>query len=201
VRGAPDRFFGFAAILPNENVIEQLELAQALGLRGVGELHPGVQAFHSESKSWQALARWCAAHNWPVNCHASAEKGPDHPASVPTPLQDYVKMAEESPALKLILAHWGGGLPLHTTGPLPENLYFDCSASPLLYPMDVFRAMLDKLGPEQVLFGSDYPLRLYPRKQRSAEMRSYLRAIRRESGLNEAELAALLGANFGRIIS
>jgi len=201
VRDQPERFIGFAAILPNENVIEQLELAQAMGLRGVGELHPGVQGFSSDSESWQALARWCAARHWPVNCHATAEQSPDHPSAVPTPLRDYIKMAEEAPDLQLILAHWGGGLPRHGTEALPENLYFDCSAGPLLYSMDVFREVIDRIGTGQILFGSDYPLRVYPRKQRKAEMRSYLQAIRREAGLSEAELAALFGGNFVRIIS
>ena len=201
VREAPARFIGFAAILPNENVIEQLELAHARGLRGVGELHPGVQGFNADSGPWQALARWCTAHGWPVNCHATAEKRPDHPAAVPTPLQDYLRMAEASPELKLILAHWGGGLPLHAEADLPENLYFDCSASPLLYPMDVFRTVIDKVGAGRILFGSDYPLRIFPRKQRHAEMHTYLQAIRGEAGLNEDELDALFGANFKRMIS
>lgn len=201
VRDAPERFIGFATILPNENVIEQLELAQALGLRGVGELHPGVQGFDLGNKHWQALARWCVAHDWPVNCHATAENSPDHPSAVPTALQDYIMMAESAPGLKLILAHWGGGLPFNRTEALPENLYFDCSASPLLYSMDVFRETIDRIGAEHILFGSDYPLRIYPRKQRKAEMHTYLQAIRTEAGLNQAELDALLGGNFERIIS
>ncbi|PXA05229.1 hypothetical protein DDZ13_04515 [Coraliomargarita sinensis] len=201
VRAAPKRFIGFAAILPNENVIEQLELAQSMGLRGVGELHPGVQGFDSESEHWQTLARWCAAHHWPVNCHATSENGPDHPSSVPTPLQDYMKMAAETSGLNLILAHWGGGLPRHTTQALPANLYFDCSASPLLYRMSVFREIMDKAGPDHVLFGSDYPLRIYPRRRRSAEMKTFLDAIRDEAGLDEAERAALLGGNFQRLVA
>lgn len=200
VRGAPERFIGFAAIFPNKNVIEQLELAQALGLRGVGELHPGVQGFHSGSRSWLTLARWCATHGWPVNCHATAEKVSDHPSAVPTPLQDYIRMAQLTPGLNLILAHWGGGLPLHAAAVLPENLYFDCSASPLLYPKEVFRNVIDAIGPKQILFGSDYPLRVYPRRQKTAEMRSFLHAIRKEAALTEAEQAALLGGNFERLI-
>lgn len=201
VQKAPDRFIGFAAILPNENVIDQLEAAQAMGLRGVGELHPGVQAFSSESPHWQAMADWCAASNWPINCHTTSETGPDHPAAVPTPLHDYLQMAEQTPGLKLILAHWGGGLPFQTTQNLPGNLYFDCSASPLLYSMDVFRQVIDIIGASQILFGSDYPLCIYPRKQREAEMSTYLQAIRREAGLSEAEITALLGGNCKRLLS
>jgi predicted TIM-barrel fold metal-dependent hydrolase len=200
VREAPERFIGFAAILPNENVVEQLELARGLGLRGVGELHPGVQGFDAASEAWQALAHWCADRGWPVNCHATAETIPDHPSAVPTPLQDYITMAEESPGLKLILAHWGGGLALHAGPPLPKNLYVDCSASPLLYPMDVFRTAADTIGEGRILFGSDYPLRIFPGKQRHAEMRTYLQAIRSEARMHGAGLADLLGRNFERLI-
>jgi predicted TIM-barrel fold metal-dependent hydrolase len=201
VRQAPKRFIGFASILPNEHVIDQLESANALGLRGVGELHPGVQGFDSENAHWQALADWCASHHWPVNCHASSEKGNDHPAAVATPLNDYLKMAQDRPELKLILAHWGGGLPLDTEEALPENLYFDCAASPLLYRQAPFREMIDRAGLRQVLFGSDYPLRIYPRKQRNAEMTTFLNAIRTETELTETERNALLGQNFEQILA
>ena len=57
VRQAPERFIGFAAILPNENVTDQLERAHALGLCGVGELHPGVQGFDSRNEHWPTGAR------------------------------------------------------------------------------------------------------------------------------------------------
>ena len=39
IQAAPKRLIGFAAIFPNENVIDQLEAAKSMGFRGVGELH------------------------------------------------------------------------------------------------------------------------------------------------------------------
>lgn len=200
VRQAPKRFIGFAAILPNENVIEQLESAKAMGLRGVGELHPGVQGFDSENPCWQKMARWCSENNWAINCHATSESGKDHPSSVATPLKDYVKIARDYPELKLVLAHFGGGLPLRAEEPLPRNLYFDCAAIPLLYSMQTFRQIIDRIGSSHILYGSDYPLRVYPRKQKSAEMMTYLEAIRGEAGLSEAEMEAILGGNIEQVI-
>lgn len=198
VQQHPDRFIGFASILPNENVTDQLESALALGLSGVGELHPGVQGFDSSCPHWKALAEWCAANGWPANCHATAESG-DHPSAVATPLEDYLQMARQTPSLKLILAHWGGGLPLQE-GELPDNLYFDCSASPLLYSIDIFRKVIDRIDPERLLYGSDYPLRVYPKSQKQADMKSFLQAIREEAGLSDSELAAMLGGNFERLL-
>ena len=194
VHQAPERFVGFASILPNENVIDQLKNAEALGLRGVGELHPGVQGFDSNSPDWKAMAAWCSEHSWPVNFHATAESG-DHPSAVATPLYDYLRMAKQWPDLNIILAHWGGGLPWTAKSPLPDNLYFDCSANPLLYGPKQFREVINHIGTDKILFGSDYPLRVYPRKQKRADMTTYLNDIQNDSGLSAEELDALLRAN------
>jgi len=200
VRQAPERFIGFASILPNANVLDQLESAKALGLRGAGELHPGVQGFDSENPHWQAMADWCAAKGWPLNCHATSETGRDHPLSVPTPLADYVKMAENTPNLNLILAHCGGGLPLKDEIELPKNLYYDCSASPLLYKSNPIREVIDHVGHQQVLYGSDYPLRVYPKTHKNAEMTTFLNGIRSEAEFSDNEREAIFGGNFERLI-
>ncbi len=200
VRTAPERFIGFASILPNENVLAQLAAAESLGLCGVGELHPGVQGFDSQSKYWRTMAQWCAQHDWPVNCHATAEDGKDHPLAIATPLKDYLRMAQHAPALKLILAHWGGGLPLREGVHLPANIYVDCAASPLLYPDSPVRRVIDAIGAERVLYGSDYPLRLYPRQQLQAEMTRFLASIRQDSTLSPTERSAILGQNMNRLL-
>jgi len=199
VRRAPDRFIGFASILPNNNVILQLESAQDLGLCGVGELHPGVQGFDSKCPHWRCLAEWCTSQEWPVNFHATAELG-DHPSAVPTPLHDYLQMARNAPDLNIVLAHWGGGLPWLAKYKLPENLFFDCSASPLLYSIETFRKAIDQIGPANILFGSDYPLRLYPKKQKKADMETYLQQIETEADLDVGELNAILGGNAQRLL-
>ncbi|MEM8868024.1 MAG: amidohydrolase family protein, partial [Verrucomicrobiota bacterium] len=111
VAHAPESFIGFASIAPNGEVRSQLEAAQALGLCGVGELHPGVQQFDASSGGWQTLSEWCVARDWPVNLHATEAAGHPHPGSLPTPLNDFIQMAAQAPDLKIILAHWGGGLP------------------------------------------------------------------------------------------
>ena len=205
MQAAPERLIGFAAIYPNENVIDQLETAKNLGFRGVGELHLGVQDFDTAKPHWQVMARWCVENDWPINCHATEVAGHDHPGSVPTPLQDFVSLAEAEPDLKLILAHWGGGLAFFEQNPKLrkslENVYYDCAASPLLYDMDIFRNMVELVGIEKLLFGSDYPLRVFPHLDKRPEMLRYIRTIREESGLNVTELNCLFGANFARIMS
>ena len=205
MQAAPKRLIGFAAIYPNENVIDQLEAAKSMGFRGVGELHMGVQDFDRAGLHWQAMARWCVENDWPINCHATETAGHNHPRSIPTPLQDFVHLAETEPDLKLILAHWGGGLAFFEQNPklrkTLKNVYYDCAASPLIYNMSIFKQMVELVGIDKLIFGSDYPLRIFPRLEKSPEMMRYLRAIREESGLSESHLINLLGANFARMMS
>jgi len=201
---APDRLMGFAAVYPNANAIDQLEAAKSLGFRGVGELHMGVQQFDAASPYWQAMAQWCVDNDWPINCHVTEAAGHDHPGSVPTPLQEYVRMAEAAPDLKLILAHWGGGLAFFEQNPqlrkVLGKVYYDCAASPLLYDRGVFKQMVELVGIDKLLYGSDYPLRIYPRSQKAPEMESFIASIQSQSGLSDTELSKLLGGNFARLI-
>jgi predicted TIM-barrel fold metal-dependent hydrolase len=38
------------------------------------------------------------------------------------------------------------------------NVYFDTAASPYLYHPQIYQQVVQILGPEHILFGSDYPL-------------------------------------------
>jgi len=201
---APERFVGFAAVLPNERVVDQLEEAAALGLRGVGELHPAVQRFCAQDSAWRQLADWCVGRGWPVNLHVTEAAGHQYPGATPTPLEGIVELAANAPELPLILAHWGGGLPFFEQNrrvrKLLRNVRYDCAASPLVYEPGIFRRVADLVGIDKLLFGSDFPLRLYPRSGARADFSRFLGQIRSESGLSTAELEALLGGNFAKLI-
>ncbi len=204
IKECPDRLLGFAAIYPNENVIDQLELAADLGFCGVGELHIGVQKFDASSPYWSAMADWCVAQKWPINFHVTEAAGHDHPGSVPSPLQSFVQLARSAPELKMILAHWGGGLPFFEQNPkireTLKNVYYDVAASPLLYDIDIFQRMVNLVGADKILFGSDYPLRVYPRNQKTPDMEMYIQEIQKESGLSDNELDRIFGRNFAHLI-
>jgi predicted TIM-barrel fold metal-dependent hydrolase len=204
---APERFIGFASVQPADEpaaVRDLLEEAAALGLRGAGELHFGVQGFSVDSPGWETLAGWCCEHAWPVNFHATEAAGHDHPGSVPTPLNTFLRIAGAHPDLRMVLAHWGGGLPFFRHNPrlrpLLENVFYDTAASPLLYHHDIFRSVVDLVGADRVLYGSDYPLRLYPAQSKTAEMGLFLDSIRMDAGLEPAEARAVLGGNAARLL-
>lgn len=206
VATAPDRFIGFAAIYAaskEKDVISQCEHAKSLGLQGIGELHPGIQRFSSSCKSWQTLAEWCIEHDWPINIHATEVIGRNLAGTVQTPLYDFVEMAQAHPELKLILAHWGGGLAFFELNPFLrstlKNVYYDTAASPLLYDMSVFRRVIEIVGIGKILFGSDYPLKLYPRSQKKPDFVRFIQSIK-ALDLSTKDQQAIFGLNLQKLL-
>ncbi|HEY5078224.1 MAG TPA: amidohydrolase family protein [Opitutaceae bacterium] len=200
----PGRFVGFAAVQPAQGAraLDSLERALDSGLRGVGEILPQAQGFPLDGP-------WCervveAAVRWkvPITLHATdPDAGPA--AGPPTPLGDHLLLARRFPEANFILAHWGGGLAFRGAaggGDLPPNLYFDTAASPLLYKPDVFRRAVDRVGAERILYGSDYPLLLYPSESRRPGFKRFLGDIA-AAGLDEGERAKVLGSNMRRLLS
>lgn len=201
---APGRFNAFAAIYPNANVIDQLETAKTLGFVGVGELHIGIQGYEESPKHWKTMAKWCAESNWPINFHVTDASIRMPPSAVKTPLQTFIKIAQQEPQLKMVLAHWGGQIAHLEKEPqireILQNVYYDSAASPLLYDISIFKQMLKIVGPHKILFGSDYPLRLYPRKGKIPQMTPFIDSIRDESGLSNEQIVRLLGGNFDQLL-
>jgi hypothetical protein len=85
-------------------------------------------------------------------------------------------------------------------GPLPANLYFDTAASPLLYDRGVFRSAMDRVGAGRIIFGSDYPLILYPREARKPGFARFLGEIA-GAGLTPGEREAMMGSNIRRLVA
>ncbi len=199
IRRHPGRLLGFAAVQPaaGPRAAEALERALDSGLCGVGEMLPRAQGFALADASWRRVVELAADRRVPLTLHATdPEAGPR--AGPPTPLADYLRLAREYPEATFILAHWGGGMAFR--GPpgegesLPPNVYFDTAASPLLYTPEVFRQAVDRVGAERILYGSDYPLLLYPRQSREPGFGAFLGEIAR-CGLDEAERGRILGSN------
>ena len=110
----------------------------------------------------------------PVNLHVTDPRSKPYPGRVDTPLVDFVGLAREFPATKFILAHWGGGLAFDRENHILRNVYYDTAASPLLYGPEVW----SKAPAGRVLFGSDYPLVLYPPRGVSAEIQGIVHEAR-----------------------
>ena len=204
IRAHPDRLLAFAAVQPaaGRAAIEDLERALDAGLCGVGEILPQAQGFGYDDPWWLRVVEIAAGRGVPMTLHVTDPQAPKA-AGPPTPVENYLRLAAAFPRGRFILAHWGGGLAFRDPGPgdapLPTNLFFDTAASPLLYDRNIFRRALDRVGADRILYGSDYPLRLYPRAEREPGFRRFLDEIA-ESGLTPPELERVLGGNIRALL-
>jgi len=161
----PGRLQGFCSINLNspQDAIAEIARCARLGIKGVGEmriskemlLNPGPvrPIIHKIIDSGLILLLHASE---PVG-HAYSGKGDATPEALMAFIQSF-------PDLKLVCAHWGGGLPFYSL--MPEvrkaltHVYFDSAASPFLYSRQIYRHVVQILGPEKILFGTDYPLLL-----------------------------------------
>lgn len=203
VRDHPDRLSAFAALQPavgRDATLAELHWAREEGLTGLGELSPHSQGYPVDDPVFREVLGLAAEFGLPVNLHVTDPNGRDYPGRVPTPLADFVGLATDFPRTTFILAHWGGLLPLQPAAArLPSNLFYDTAASPLLYGEDIWREFMRVSGPDRVLFGSDFPLNLYPRQEAEPEMVRLVQEAR-AAGLSAGTLAAVLSENAKRIL-
>lgn len=199
VAEAPDRFIALASFHPagGQAMLDDLERRLDSGFCGVGELLPQVQGYGYDDPVFRELCACLQARDLPLNLHATDPASHDYLGKVETPFERFLQLATDFPDLKIILAHWGGGLPW-TQNELPQNLYFDTAASPLLYDAAVWTRVVDRIGAERVLFGSDYPLRIYPRQEKAPEFRRLI-AEAWQSRLDAKALDAIFSANARRV--
>jgi hypothetical protein len=206
IRRYPDRVMAFAMVQPKAGRAALDELARCVdgGMRGVGELGPYGQGYRLDDPDFLALVEACIERDLPVNLHTNEEVGRYYAGKATTPLRHIYRLAERYPELKLILAHWGGGLLFYEMMPAAQkalrNVRYDTAASPLLFPTArIFPAALAAVNHRKLLYASDYPLRLYPRQQAEPDFRPFLAEID-ALGLADEVRADMLGLNAARLL-
>jgi predicted TIM-barrel fold metal-dependent hydrolase len=202
----PDRLLAFASFHPAAGldvVSEEIRRAANEGFRGLGELSPHSQKVPADDPVWRQAMNLAGELHLPVNLHVTEPHGKNYPGKVETPLGDFVRWAHEFPETRFILAHWGAQLPLDprlgAAAKACTNLYYDSAASPLLYDRKVYREMIDAVGVERILYGSDHPLDVYPSHGSGPRVGAKLEDLR-TAGLSESELSAVLGHNAANLL-
>jgi predicted TIM-barrel fold metal-dependent hydrolase len=185
IRWHPDRLSAFAAVHP---AMESAELAwaQEAGFVGIGECSPHSQGYSIDDPGFRRLVTEAGRRKLPVNLHVTAPDSKPYPGRVETPLADFVALARDFPDTQFILAHWGGGLAWMAEAVGLPNVWFDTAASSLLYGSEVWGKVVDA---SRVLFGSDYPLVLYPQEETVPSVAGLL-AEAREAGAPDGVLGA-----------
>lgn len=188
----PDRLVPFytPSLAGDREAVQAAADALGGGMQGIGEA-----AFYTSGmggREWSfllGLAGVARQARVPLLLHANESVGHSYPGKTDMRLRDLWRFVEQAGEVRLVLAHWGGGLFFYelmkSVAKLTGSLYYDTAASPFLYAPKVYRIAADILGPERILFGSDYPLIRPSRYRREME----------EAGLCPDVQARILGQN------
>ncbi|MCW5550385.1 MAG: amidohydrolase [Opitutaceae bacterium] len=201
VRKHPDRLSAFATVQPADGgqALEELRRARDEGLVGLGELSPHSQGYACDDAGFGAVLTLVKEFGWPVNLHVTDPQSSGYPGRVETPLADFIKLARDFPQTSFILAHWGGLLPLVVAEKIPDNICYDTAASPLLYGQDIWKKFCAQVPADRVLFGSDYPLNVYPGIDAEPNMSRLVAELHRAE-LDATTLRAIVADNACRLL-
>ena len=191
------RFIVFLSIPLTNPDWSARELDQGLkgGARGVGEI--GFYRHAITARDVDAMKPVLALleeKGIPLLLHTNETLGHSYPGKGRTRLERFYEIILAFPRLRILLAHWGGGLPFYEL--MPEvakamtHVYYDTAASPFLYSKKIYTVVSQLVGPEKILFGSDFPL-ISPQR--------YLRELE-GSGLAAEDQKKILGLNIARIL-
>ena len=173
----------------------ETERCLALGATGIGEINADAQGVDIAQPGLLAdVAAVLIAADRPLLLHASEPVGHHYPGKGTATPDQLLTFLAANPDLRVVLAHWGGGLPFYELMPevtaLTRNVVYDTAASSYLYRPEVFRAVLDITGRERVLWASDHPV---------LGMGRFLERTRRLAAIRPDEWAPVMSDNARRV--
>jgi len=187
-------FISFSSSDPERSLLE-LERGIKAGVKGVGE----IAFYHCEMgprdiESMRPALTVMEAKRIPLLLHTNETIGHTYPGKGETPLSRFYELILAYPRLRIILAHWGGGLPFYELMPevkkTMRQVYYDTAASPFLYSPKIYSLASEIVGPDRILFGSDYPL-ISPKR--------YFKELG-ETTLSEDDKKRILGLNLMKLL-
>src|SRR5690606_1905380 len=107
-----NKLIGYMVLDPTSDKMEkEIDRCMYLGLKGVGELFPYGQEFDiTDIKQMSSLCNYCIERDLPVMIHTNEAVGHYYSGKTNTTAVEASIFAQNYPDLKIILAHWGGGL-------------------------------------------------------------------------------------------
>jgi len=161
----PERLIGFGTVQPQspEGAVAEVERCAKAGLKGVGEMRPDIQLLDLTDELMMApFVEALIRHKLILLTHASEPVGHGYPGKGNITPEVLYPFIINFPELTIVCAHWGGGLPFYALMPEVKkamaNVFFDTAASPLLYTPEIYNQVIQLVGANKILFGSDYPL-------------------------------------------
>ena len=194
----PERIYPFTGINPSSQKtgLEEAQRCLELGAYGFGEVHPSFQNFNLGDRA--VMSEYMAlleSKDLPIFIHCSEPVGHQYPGKDDLSIKMIETFVSNFPNNKIVLAHWGGGLPFYEL--MPEirsafsNVYYDSGASPYLYNPTIFSDAIKLVGVEKILFGSDYPVITQNRVLKDLE----------KNLLNQNQMRSILETNFKHLVT
>jgi uncharacterized protein len=205
MRQWPDRVICFATVRPQagQKAVDELKRCVDAGMSGMGEMGHYSGGFRFDDPNFLRLVETCIDLGVPINLHSNEEVGHFYLGKSIFPLRHYYQLICRYPEMKLIMAHWGGGILFYEI--MPEvrrrlkNVYYDAAGGPLVFPTEaIFHAALHLIDQRKILYGSDYPLIICPDKQTGPDFIPFLREID-ALGLDPQVYADIMGNNAARL--
>jgi predicted TIM-barrel fold metal-dependent hydrolase len=161
----PGRIFGMAVLQPiaGQRALNEVQRCAEAGMIGVGELMPHGQGYRlSDIALLTPIIEIVRQYRLLVLSHCSEPVGHLYPGKGNVSLQDIVSFLTAFPDVRFVAAHWGGGLPFYSLMPeirsITANVWYDTAATIYLYQDNIFPVVAKLVGPDRILFGSDYGL-------------------------------------------
>ncbi len=178
-RAYPERIVGLCSVNPvwGDGAAREIERCAKAGLVGVGEIHADTQGFDiGDADATRPLLEAADEYGLVISAHTSEPVGHLYQGkgrTTPGVVMRFLENARAYPNVKIVCAHWGGGLPFYALMPevrdALDNVWFDSAASPFLYSPEVFSLAASLVGVEKILPGSDFPLMRFRRIRRQLE--------------------------------
>jgi len=193
----PTRLVGFCAIQPKagDSAVAEMERCAKARAKGIGELRSDVQGFDlADKKTMEPLVDAALKHDMIFLTHSSEPVGHEYSGKGSITPDILYSFITTFPNLKLVCAHWGGGLPFYAL--MPEvakalaNVFFDTAATVFLYKPEIFGQVSHIIGSNKILFGTDYPLMHQNRVISQIQ----------SSELSEEDKTRILGANAQKLL-
>jgi len=149
----PGRVYGYATVNPNypaSEVVAELERCLAGGMVGV-KIHPDLHQLAVDDDKYRAVWEWTNEHRLPLLSHTSTGGR--------NPVKAFGSLAGTYPNVSILLGHSGFGSEgaeqsIEACLEHP-NVYCEITGSVVVY--GTLERMVNRLGAERVLFGTDLP--------------------------------------------
>ena len=166
------RIIPLAVVSPcAKGATEEIVRCAQLGAVGLGELFPDGQNLDISDlgQTWRMVGT-CMETGMFILFHTAEQVGHQYTGKGNTGPEDAAAFCINHPQIKVVFAHFGGGLWAYESMPEMKlalsNAYYDTAAWPWLYSHKVIEGIFAAGAGSKILFGSDWPILEYGRYER-----------------------------------